>query len=243
MFYRFCRDEAVTGPYWLEFAPYSPLHEVLRSDLVGRAIAFTGFYELDLSKEIAARARSEGGLLIDVGANIGYFSHLWLGARPGNRVIAFEASPRVFPILKRNIEAHSGWSSRVVLHELAASDLEGTVTFDVGPPDQTGWGGIAGDGAQGELVEVMSVRLDEVLPKDTQVDFLKVDVEGADSLVVLGAERLFKDKAVRAGCFEVNPDRASKLGLTPDSAIQLLKDCGYALTLGDGECLFRLEGH
>ena len=228
------------SPYTLEFAPGYPLHHALNTDLIGRGIAFTGFYELRLSKEIAGRAKV-GGLLVDVGANIGYFTHLWLAGNPQNRVIAFEASPRVFPILCRNVEAHASWLDRVHLHECAASDGEGEVCFDVGPAEQMGWGGMVCDGSGEGMVTVKSMRLDQVIPLDAEIAFLKIDVEGADPLVLLGAEGLLRAKRIREGCFEINEERLKRLNLRADEAIRLLRDCGYTVCLMPGECSFRLK--
>jgi FkbM family methyltransferase len=178
--------------------------------------------------------------MVDVGANIGYFCHIWLAAKADNRVVAFEASPRVFPILVRNIQAHVGWSSRVTLHELAATNKNENLLFDVGPPEQTGWGGIASKDSSGHLVEVQAVRLDEILPPNTKVDFLKVDVEGADPLVILGAEGLLRNHSIRAGSFEINNVRQLKLGVNSDAAVKLLEDCGYIVDRYEEDCTFRL---
>ena len=107
-FYRISKGRPANGPYPLQFAPKIELSEIVHTDIVGRSIAFTGFYELELSAEIRRRAKV-GGLLVDVGANIGYFTHLWMN-RADNQVICFEASPRVFPILSRNVADHPEWA-------------------------------------------------------------------------------------------------------------------------------------
>ena len=238
-FYRFGSDFTPQGPYPLHFAPGVSLHEIVSTDLVGRSIAFTGFYELELSRELARLSR-RGGLLVDVGANIGYFTHLWLAGNAGNHVIAFEASPRVYSILKRNISVYKTWEGRVSMHSLAASDKSGSIRFDLGPPEQTGWGGMVESGISDSVIEVNAVRLDEIIPRDIEVAYLKIDVEGADPLVIQGAEGLLRRKQVRAGIFEINPDRMAKLGLTAAPAVALLKDCGYSVEVRDDGCRFSL---
>src|SRR5438093_12440109 len=59
-----------------------------QSDWGHRSIAWMGFYELELSRKMADLA-TEGGLLVDVGANAGYFSCLWAAIRDDNSVLAF----------------------------------------------------------------------------------------------------------------------------------------------------------
>src|SRR5262245_46067927 len=102
-------------------------------------IAFTGAYELELTHVIAERAK-KGGLFVDVGANGVYFSLIWAAARPQNRAMAIEASPRNFLPLARNIEAN-GFSDKIALHAVAAGRHSGSQWFDQGPDTETGWGG------------------------------------------------------------------------------------------------------
>src|SRR4051794_1788289 len=74
----------------LAFCPNVSMYDLVPGDAISGSIAFTGFYELELSEQLVRRART-GGLLIDVGANMGYFSLLWAGLSETTRVIAFEA--------------------------------------------------------------------------------------------------------------------------------------------------------
>ena len=66
----------------LSFAPGASMSALLAGDVISCGIAVTGFYELDLSRRLSALAK-RGGRLVDVGANLGYFSFLWLAARSG----------------------------------------------------------------------------------------------------------------------------------------------------------------
>jgi FkbM family methyltransferase len=49
---------------------------------------------------------AEGGIVVDVGAYVGYFSILAALANPGGRVLAFEPMPRIFARLQRNVEGN-----------------------------------------------------------------------------------------------------------------------------------------
>src|SRR5687768_3620794 len=75
----------------LEFGKNIKL-DLSKNDVGHKSIIFNGFYELELSRTMVELAR-KGGLLVDVGANYGYFSCLWVSQRPDNKAIAFEASP------------------------------------------------------------------------------------------------------------------------------------------------------
>ena len=188
-------------------------------------LAFTGVYEPEGTKLIARIARKEGGLMVDVGANFGYYSLLWCAQNPKNTCIAFEASPIVLPHLEENIRRNR-LHERVEIVKCAASRASGVVHFDTGPADQTGWGGVTNDAGQTTL-KVPSVRLDDVLTGKS-ISLLKIDCEGADAWVLEGAASLLTRKAIHHLCFEENPPRLEKLGIPAGEAERLLRVHGYA---------------
>lgn len=194
-------------------------------DVGHAALAFTGVYEPEGTETIARIAQMQGGLLVDVGANYGYYAILWCAQNPGNRCIAFEASPLVLPHLKENIRRNK-LTERVHIIECAASRASGTVHFDTGPSDQTGWGGISNASGGENLVEVPAVRLDAVIDVP-EIAMLKIDCEGADFWVLQGAEELLCARRVRHIFFEENPPRMGKLGIEPGSAERLVRVHGY----------------
>jgi FkbM family methyltransferase len=196
-----------------------------RGDVGHAELAFTGIYEPEETEMISRIARDEGGLLVDVGANFGYYTLLWCGQRPDNRSIAFEASPLVLPRLKENIQRNR-IEDRVRIVDAAASNTNGTASFDTGPADQTGWGGIAPREASQASVEVRAQRLDSALA-GASVTLLKIDCEGAEAWVIEGASTLLAEKRIRHVCFEENKSRMSALGIAPNAAEQLLRSHGY----------------
>ncbi|WP_034161005.1 FkbM family methyltransferase [Sphingomonas sp. ERG5] len=196
--------------------------DLLPGDIISGHIAFKGEYEAELSNRIAALAKG-GGLFVDIGANMGYFSLLWAAARADNRVIAFEASPNVFKRLAGNVAAN-GMGDRIDAHAKAALDQTGEITFAVGPDEQTGWGGLAVEGSKG--LTVPAVRLDDIVG-DRRVAVMKIDVEGADSLVLRGCERLLREKLIDCIFYESNRARMTELGVNNDDAEQFLASVGY----------------
>jgi FkbM family methyltransferase len=216
-----------TNPRWhglynrapLLFAPQVAM-DLVPGDIISASIAFTGVYELSHSRRIVEIAR-RGGTLIDIGANLGYFTLLWTASSPGNRCFAFEASPRVLKLLKRNIESN-GLESQVRLFPNAAGREAGSFNFDMGPEEQTGWGGLT---TSGDGVPVDVVRCDEVVHDD--IDLLKIDVEGADTFALMGCERLLRERRIKHIWFEQNKPRMRKLGIEEWEAETFLKSVGY----------------
>ncbi len=196
------------------------------SDTAHGHIAFTGFYERELTTLVASIARAEGGRLLDVGANYGYYSLMWCGLCADNSSLAFEASPKVIPELRDNLKLNQ-LEERVILREVAVSDSNGQISFDVGPEDQTGWGGITPQTrSSANVVRVPMQRLDEIVGQESYT-LLKIDCEGADAMVLRGAERLLSEHRVRHVCYEENLPRMKTLGIEPGEAKALLCKHGY----------------
>jgi len=200
-------------------------------------IAFTGFYELPLSRIIAAHARkSGGGLMVDVGANYGDFALLWAAASPQHRVIAFEASPRNHAPVRENARLN-GLEQQIEVRELALGREARTLEFSLGGDEQTGWGSFALAGAV-QTTHVPVVTLDSQLPADTVIELLKIDAEGADTWVLRGARGLLENKRIKHIYFEQNKERMAALGIAEKEPIDFLQSLGYtvkALTNAEAE--------
>lgn len=174
----------------LHFAPRVSMR-LMPSDKGHSVIAFAGIYESALTQRIV-RAATGGGLLIDVGANFGYYSLLWAALGGTHRALAFEASPRNYAHLESNIQ-RNGLAAQIDVRKVALGQRPGRFLFDVGPPEESGWGGLSMTGSS-DTVEVEVVRLDEELGPATIIRVLKIDMEGADTWVLKGAEKLFAAK-------------------------------------------------
>lgn len=164
--------------------------------------------------------------MVDVGANYVYYSCLWASVRSDNRVIAFEASPRNFLMLSSNLERNM-ISPQVQAHELAIGKKAGTLNFDLGLCDQSGWGRFCTERTE-HTVEVAVVSLDEFFKNQNSfIDVLKIDTEGADAWVVEGGMGLLKAKKIKNIFFEKNDVRMSKLGISFKKTLLILTQCGY----------------
>ena len=200
--------------------------DLLQGDVISDSIAFTGVHQPDLTRRVVELARA-GGTMVEIGANLGYFSLLWAGLHHENRCVAFEPSPRNVALLKRNIAAN-GFDARVEVISAAAGRQAGNLPFDPGPPDQTGWGSFAPEGTTGIDVEV--IRVDSVVSSGRPITLLKVDIEGADAWALEGCEALLKSGSVGEVWFEQNKPRMRALGIPEDSAQAYLRSVGYTPT-------------
>ncbi|OGX20235.1 MAG: hypothetical protein A2Y00_07350 [Omnitrophica WOR_2 bacterium GWF2_43_52] len=212
----------------LAFLPNVQL-QLVPTDSSHQWIALTGFYELILTRTIVKLAK-EGGVLVDAGANFGYYSCLWAGLNPNNRVIAFEPSPLCLPHLKGNV-MQNNLGGKVEIREIALGKENGTALFDLGPNEQTGWGGFALSAGERQA-EVRVARLDDILEdivSHKPVDVLKIDVEGADTWVLLGAKNVLRDKKIKHIFFEENSTRMRPLHIAHNEAVRFLQSFGYTV--------------
>lgn len=115
---------------------------------------------------------------VDVGANVGTWTRPLLGMF--QTVVAFEPAPDTFECLDRNCP-------EAVLHQAGLSNFHGfaTVMADDRYPDGTGsrWLKASNDGVR--LITLDSLNLQEV-------DLMKVDVEGMELRVFMGAVETLK---------------------------------------------------
>jgi len=224
----------------LAFAPNITL-DLVSTDVSHQQIAALGYVELGVSRLIQGLAKS-GGLMIDVGANYGYYSCIWASLWPSNQVIAFEASPKNLAPLQKNI-ANNQLDQQIQIYPLALSNQVGTLSFNIGPDNQTGWGGLSKEN-NANTVEVEVTTLDEIMKHyDHQlISLLKIDVEGADTWVLEGAQQLLSNKKIRHIVFEENLSRMSQLGIEKGQAQNLLHEHGYCIQkLGNNEYHATLE--
>lgn len=124
---------------------------------------------------------------IDAGAHFGETNEYIQSIYPGVRVVSFEANPNCAPILtQRGIEFH--------ICLLGDKTVE-KVPFHLNPKDPTSTGcSIFREKTEffenSNIVELPMYRLDEVVPIEAKMNFLKMDVQGAELNILDGAERI-----------------------------------------------------
>src|SRR5271154_1682751 len=93
-------------------------------DIIQEKIVYFDEWEPNLTAFLNRRLKS-GDVFIDIGANIGYYSLLAeRRVGPGGSVLAIEASPSIYDLLRKNISLNEGQRIRAV--HRAVTDYEGT---------------------------------------------------------------------------------------------------------------------
>jgi FkbM family methyltransferase len=146
------------------------------------------------------RAHLNGGVLVDVGANVGSVSLLL--ADKIDRAILFEPNPVAAARARENMAINH---LLFEVHEFAVSDVSGTVEFENAGGASTCNRTVVGLETKVPTRTVRRVTLDEFLDKQAitfEIRVVKIDVEGHENAVVRGMKRLLQDKRPRLVMFE-----------------------------------------
>jgi FkbM family methyltransferase len=180
---------------------------------------------------IMERALRRDSCCVDVGCNVGTILSEILRIAPEGRHYAFEPLPDLFRALKKRF----GHLGNVELHEIALSDHRGRSTFQhvVTNHAYSGFRRRRYDRPNEEVVEigVDAAPLDEVIPSDRRVDFIKIDVEGAELEVLRGA-RATITRCRPLVVFEHGLGGSDFYGTSPEAVYDLLVgECGLRISL------------
>lgn len=178
-----------------------------------------------------------GMTAFDIGGNIGeitmLFSH-FVGTE--GVVHTFEAAPATFIKLEKIVEL-SGMNN-IVLNNLAVSNETGMKSFNIYPEEYSGWNTFADRplekyGINLKPVEKKMIQTETIdhyckEKKIDKIDLLKIDVEGAEMNVLLGAEKMFAEKRITCCVFEYG-QTIYDMGNSKEEIIKFFNEVGYMI--------------
>jgi FkbM family methyltransferase len=198
----------------------------------GASIYYRGFSEPDTA-DFLQRFLQPGMVMVDIGAHIGEYTLLASHAvgRSG-QVHAFEPQAPIFPILRKNVEING--LENVVLNDLAVGDQVGELEFELA--NEPSMSSIRKHDILDQSTQVVKVPVttlgtywSEHISK--KVDLIKVDVEGAEKFVFLGATSLMEISSAEAPTwiFEYGPQAYADFNYQPAELLNLIQQYGYSI--------------
>ena len=162
-----------------------------RNSVAFRMVFEDGIYEPDIVRCVQTFTRPNTHFL-DVGANIGLMSAVALYAQPTATVVSFEPSPNSVPCLRQTVSGHKNWK----LVEKALGDKAGNLDFTVGAESVfDGFKRTADRPGQRKVsVAVSTLDFEWVSLGSPEVSLVKIDVEGAEAMVLAGGDRLLRSR-------------------------------------------------
>lgn len=179
----------------LKLIPSQTIMPILQGRLIGKKwIVGAGNHGYWLgSFEYEKRAAFEktitaGSTVFDIGAHVGFYTLLASElVGPKGKVVAFEPVPRNLLYLQEHLRLNQ--ITNVTVIEAAVLDKCGTTFFETGPDSSMGHVATKGQ------LRVQVVSLDELISsgKIPVPDYAKIDVEGAEMQLLLGAKSMLAD--------------------------------------------------
>ena len=174
--------------------------------------------------EVMKRYLQEDSICIDVGANRGEIFQEIIAIAPNAKHFAFEPIPDAANFLRDKYPNHH-------IYEVALSNQQGEVEFQHFV-NLEGYSGLGNrkihTNSLGIKLEIKKflVRtniLDNIIPTASKVDFIKIDIEGAEYLAMRGGiKTITKNRPIIV--FEAEKDTMSLFGITPEKIYDFLSN-------------------
>ena len=183
------------------------------------------FYEKD-EIDFILKLIKENSTILDIGANIGWYS-LKIAKNVKNvEIIAFEPIPKTFEYLKKNIDLNH--VSNVKTFNYGLSDEEKNISFYYYPEGSCN-ASAANLSRRNDIDKIICklTTLDKfAADRNLSVDFIKCDVEGSELFVFKGGiKTIERDKPIIFT--ELLRKWAAEFDYHPNNVISLLKKNGY----------------
>lgn len=198
---------------------------VFADDWIGANVYIHGIYEqanIDLTISVLQqlKIKLQDASAIDVGANIG--NHSVQYSRYFDSVYAYEPNPRAYDLLRHNTYD----LDNVSIENVAIGNEQGILELF---ENSSNYGNTSSspESQNGSAISVSIDTLDNLIPKDLNVALVKIDVEGMEHSVLLGALDLLA-QAAPVVCFEQHP---AEFDTSPQEteSIKLLRSLGYEI--------------
>jgi FkbM family methyltransferase len=198
------------------------------SDLSGFEWAvFKGIVKEPKSIEVFRSLVRPGMVVFDLGAHVGYYALTAASLlKDSGEVHAFEPTANLAERIRLNSDLNG--FSNVTVTQNAVSDSTGVATFHLSSEDPEA-NSLYFDGATERSISVPTVSLDHYIEKKEikRVDIVKIDCEGAESKILMGAKKLLKLADAPIILLEVNPRALQTGGTSSDEIVHFLSSNGY----------------
>jgi FkbM family methyltransferase len=170
----------------------------------------------ELVRLLAAGVLSSDSNCVDVGANEGQLLRTFTSLAPAGQHIAYEPVPTLAAELQRRFP-------QVEVRAAAVSDRAGQTDFVVNTrmPSRSSLRPVGARGGETRTIRVPVERLDDALPRGYVPHLLKIDVEGAEHLVLEGARETIRGHRPLI-VFEHQRSTASGYGSGPERIFDLV---------------------
>ena len=182
----------------------------------------------------------KGDRVFDIGANIGFYTTLFSSlVGPAGEIIAFEPDPTNRLILQENLTANH--CANTTIYELGVSDKTSSVLLHLCDNNQ-GMHRIYDSICCGvETIKIDCVALDDFLSTEQLIDFIKMDIEGAEYKALAGMSRILNQEDLIL-LIEFSPFALVEAGAQTTAFIERLIESNFEI-YQIGDTLTRVKEH
>jgi FkbM family methyltransferase len=179
-----------------------------------------------LTKKIIKENLLSDSNCIDIGCHKGEILEILLSQSPNGTHFAFEPLPTFYNELVKK------FNNKATIFPFALSDKSGETEFHF-VKNAPAYSGIqkrkyAVQDPDIEKLKVEVKRLDEVIPENVKIDFIKIDVEGGEFDVLKGGKRLLENHKPLL-IFEFGKGASDFYNVQPSELFQILADLNYSI--------------
>jgi FkbM family methyltransferase len=172
---------------------------------------------------------NESDVMIDIGANTGYYTLHLAKKNSKAKIISIEADPQTSKILEENCKLNL--LSNVKIYNMAVSNKSGKLALYQSNNNSGANSIFSSYSDNSKKVFVDSNTLDSILENEKieNIDWIKIDVEGAELSVLQGSPRtLQKTKKI---LIEVHEHILNQNNHKSQEILEILKDNGFTIRL------------
>jgi len=201
---------------------------VFSNDDVGWTLVSDGAFERE-ELDCLCELIKKDDVCLDIGANIGIYSVIMGKMAPDGKVIAFEPVRLNRCMLELNLALNM--VENVQINDFVVSDTVKMIRFSVST--DSAYSSIVSTKRKSEAkaIDIQSKTLDVLFYETgTKIDVVKLDVEGAELLVLNGAQKIFSDRRYKPRVFliELNQQNQAVYDYKPEDVVNFMESHGYS---------------
>ena len=201
---------------------------VFLNETVGRQIWWNKFYEKE-ETEFIYNYLKRNDICFDIGANVGYFTFLMASKVAEGVVHSFEPLPACYYLLCSSKYLNN--FQNIIINNTAVGNQNSEIKFFIANDSAFSSSELPDSFKPSGIITTPIVSVDNYMANNQieRVDFIKIDVEGTELQVILGATSLLSDSNKRPNLLmvEVKLDDEGKIAPLSLDVINLLKDFRY----------------
>jgi FkbM family methyltransferase len=178
-----------------------------------------------LATQMLIEAIQNNDIVVDVGANLGWFTCIAASQNPKCFVYSFEMDAQNAELCRKNIRLNK--LKNVVLENCAVSNSDAEVSYSKNNDIASATHRIGQPGNL--LVKKNAIKLDSYFLNKSQPNIVKIDVEGAEQLVLEGMRGILNSLQLRVIFIEIHPEWLRELGGSLSKVCEIIKESGFLL--------------